>query len=82
MCIWTIIVLTNYTNLSALNVSGKLNGATTCITTLNVIGNKTTSGLSVLSINTKLNSLSTNSTTSIDNLNNMSTTIFNKQLII
>ncbi len=38
--------LTNYTNLSNLNVSGitKLNGATTCMGTLNVQGNIIGSG--------------------------------------
>ena len=43
-----------------LNVSGTttLNNAVTCIGTLNVVGNLTTSGVSVFNINSNLNTLS------------------------
>ncbi len=52
------------TFVSTLNISGTtiLNHASTCMAILNVVGNITTSGLSVFGINTHLNSLSTCST--------------------
>ena len=48
------------TFISTLTVSGTtiLNNAATCSSTLNVVGNITTSGLSVFTINSNLNSIS------------------------
>ena len=45
--------LTNYTNLNNLNVSGttKLNGAITCISTLNIVGNIIGSGTALTNLN-------------------------------
>ena len=69
-----------------------LNNALTCLSTLNVVGDVNTSGLSVFTINSNVNNLNSTSNTifnnlndlsiysklSIDNLNATSTTLFNK----
>ena len=48
-----IFFLTNYTNLSNLNVSGTtiLNGFTTCMLSLNVVGNFVGSGTALTNLN-------------------------------
>ena len=77
--------LTNYTNLSNLNVSGttKLNGATTCIGTLNVQGNIIGNGTALTNLN--YNAISNpptivsfnNPATFVSSLNISGNTIFN-----
>ena len=82
---------TSYMTLSSTLLAVKngmtVSGATTCSSTLNIIGNVTTSGLSIFGINSNINNLQATSTsilglvnsqaTSISNLNTTSTTIFN-----
>ena len=64
---WGTVPVTIANNLK---VSGTtiIYGAATCNTTLNVIGNITTSGLSVFTMNSNIISFSTNSTLNINNL--------------
>jgi len=77
---------TNFTNLlvsnastllSSLNITGNIIGSGTALTNLNYNAITNRPDLSGYAINTNLNSLSTSSTLSINNLNNTSTTIFN-----
>jgi len=60
---------------SSLNVSGAttLNNSTTCLSTLNVVGDVNTSGLSVFTMNSNITNLNNTSTTIFNNLNSLST---------
>ena len=58
-----------------LHVSGTtiLNNPVSCLSTLNVVGDRNTSGLSVFTMNTNINNLNATSTTIFNNLNSIST---------